>query len=240
MGFHLNDHNTAWARTFPLIKVNLDRAKESRLDQENRRRDRRYILVTLALEAYRRKYNKMEAACLPQNQDIYEFEELRDFIDTDIPMGYEDAIDLVNSIAKDLRDWGIKRKSSILALNSLDQTSFQLATTTFTCLLPNSRSLITLHEEEVFSWRGTDPEDLPTVDIAAQAVVLRILDLLGLDPAITTREALDGLGCKFLCLNCLAEAPKRQSRLQTRLEQSKPLTWRTAVGYGLSFRIDVR
>lgn len=197
--------------------------------------DARWDALARGLRIYRQGFSRFEAACLPQQEDIYEFEKLRDWIHTEeeIPKNPDSALRLIKSMAKELNAWGAERKASILALNGLNQTSLKLATTVFSLSLPNFPSLVTLHEEQVFSWRGT--EDLPTLDTTAQAAVLSLLDLLDLDPATTTRKALDDLGREFLCLNCPTELPKRQGRRKLQPEQRKPLTWRAAVSCGPFF-----
>lgn len=229
-------HDTAWARTFPLIQADLDRAKNSRLERQQWRRDACWHDLASGLEKYRQKFTKVDAACLPQKEDINEFEKLREWIDDNegIPTSADSAYRFLKSMAKELNAWGAQRRASILALNGLNDTDLELATTVFSRSRSNFPSLVLLHEEEVFSWRGPNPKDLPTLDTTAQAAVLSILDILKLDPVTTTRGELDCLKCEFLCLNCPAELPKRQGRRKFQLEQRKPLTWRTAVSRGLS------
>lgn len=229
-------HDTAWARTFPLIQADLDKAKNARLARRQRRRDACWEILASGLKTYRQKFIKVDAACLPQNEDINEFEKLREWIDDNegIPTSADSAYRFLKSMGNELNAWGAQRRASILALNGLNNTGLELATTVFSRSRSNFPSLVLLHEEEVFSWRGPNPKDLPTLDTTAQAAVLSILDILKFDPVTTTKRALDCLKCEFLCLNCPAELPKRQGRPKFHLEPRIPLTWRTAVSHGSS------
>lgn len=233
----LIQHDTAWARTFPLIQADLDRAKNSRLARRQQRRDACWEILASGLKTYRQKFVKVDAACLPQNEDINEFKKLREWIDDNegIPTSADSAYRFLNSMANELNAWGAQRRASILALNGLNNSGLELATTVFSRSRSSFPSLVLLHEEEVFSWRGPMPKDLPTLDTTAQAAVLSILDILKLDRVTTTKRALDCLKCEFLCLNCPAELPRRQGRHKFHLEPRIPLTWRNAVSHGPYF-----
>lgn len=219
----------AWTRIFPRLKPNLDDRKSVRLTEEaEHARHHRYMRRTGTIIAlYRERWSKIPPRSLvfyPEDSELLDLECIADFLthcDTEADEDFKTRVATVLD-GPAIESWAAKRKAKILSTFPNHSSVFsstptfqlppvlRLATSVFivrddlTC--SDSPRLEAVYGEELFAWRPARRfgPPLPAFDPIAHAMVLAMLDRLGLSSE-TTVEELNQINSLFVCMDCPIE-----------------------------------
>ncbi|EIM82383.1 uncharacterized protein STEHIDRAFT_171321 [Stereum hirsutum FP-91666 SS1] len=230
-----------WVRVFPILKPDLDQARDKRLMRERMQRKQLRIKAIMAqYETHCLGLPPLSLVFYPKRHDFLKFKSVTPLVDHDMEVTEEFKVRVSATVFDsqlEIEEWAASRKRKVLA--SIPAVVDTSRYSTFD--MPRELDLaVSVFEEKKLSQFGTPASlfgreifralyppipnsDDPVFSSTGRKVVLSMLDELSFPPETTTTAQLNQLDPLFVCLNCHGGTSSTKAGKVARIARN----WRT-------------